>query len=426
MKYAPAAYIKTFLFLLSAFVITHQSFAQFKSIANPTKGNCFTPNLHRSPQSEVWMSWQQKLASGKHALWMSKFNNNSWSKPIKVVQEGAQKWFVNWADFPTLTTFGKNAIAVNFLQKSANSTYAYDVKLKISNDAGKTWQPTFTAHTDGTPTEHGFVSLAPASKNRFLAVWLDGRETAKKSHDSPQHGGHHHGASAKAMTLRAAFFDTQGKPSQPTLLDSRVCDCCQTALAATDNGFVAVYRNRSAEEIRDIGYVTYRNGQWSKPQILHSDGWKINGCPVNGPSISANGNQVAVAWYTNARNQPRVKVAFSKDGGQTFGYPTKIDEGNPLGRVAIAALPNGGAIVVWLEMKDNKTLLQLCKVSANGKLSKVETISQTSQSRASGFPQITIQGKQALIAWTQVQGKATKQHRKSIKKQIKTVIFPIK
>ncbi|HAS39895.1 MAG TPA: hypothetical protein DCS93_05420 [Microscillaceae bacterium] len=426
MHYTPAIYQNAFFALIFSFLIPHTGIAQFKSLANPTQGNSFTPNLHHSPKGEIWMSWQQKLASGKHLLWMSKFSKNRWNTPIQVAQEGTSKWFVNWADFPTLTTFGKNALAANFLQKSAASTYAYDVKLKISRNGGKTWQPAFTAHKDGTPTEHGFVSLVPASGNRFLAVWLDGRETAKNGHDAVKHGEHHHGTSQKAMTLRAAFFDAQGKSSQPTLLDARVCDCCQTSVAPTNDGFVVVYRNRSPQEMRDIGYITYHNGQWGKPQVLHEDRWKINGCPVNGPSISAQGQQVAVAWYTNARNQPRVKVAFSKDGGQSFGVPTPVDEGNPLGRVAIATLPDGGALVVWLETKGEKTLLQLRKVSSNGQLGKIKTISQTSQSRASGFPQIVIQGSQAIIAWTQVEKLATKGKKRNSKKQIKTVMMPLK
>lgn len=385
--------------------------AQVQELANPASKNSFTPKLHLSPKGKIYMSWQTKNAEKKHSLWMSKLKGKQWSTPIKVATE-TKKWFVNWADFPAITTFGKRGIALNYLQKSTSSTYAYDVMLRVSGNGGKTWQKPLIAHTDGTPTEHGFVSLAPAARKRFLAVWLDGRQTAQSTEKAHDH--HGHGAGKKAMTLRAAFFNAQGKSFAPALLDERVCDCCQTSLAQTKQGYVVVYRNRSAKEVRDIGYITYKNGKWSKPQVLHNDGWKINGCPVNGPSVSANDNKVAVAWYTMANNRAKVKIAFSEDGGESFGLPTQVNEGNTLGRVACAVLPNGNALILWMETTDNQTFIRIRKINPQGKLGKVHTVSQTSSSRASGFPQIVVQGKRAILAWTQVKGK---------QKTLKTAIY---
>ena len=40
-------------------------------------------------------------------------------------------------------------------------------------------------------------------------------------------------------------------------IDTRVCECCPTDVAVTSEGAVAVYRNRSASDVRDI-YVTRR------------------------------------------------------------------------------------------------------------------------------------------------------------------------
>ena len=39
-------------------------------------------------------------------------------------------------------------------------------------------------------------------------------------------------------------------------LDPKVCDCCQTAAAVTDDGPVVVYRNRSDQELRDISAIS--------------------------------------------------------------------------------------------------------------------------------------------------------------------------
>ena len=49
-------------------------------------------------------------------------------------------------------------------------------------------------------------------------------------------------------------------------------------------GPVAVYRDRSPEEIRDISVVRLVDGVWTEPAPVHADNWMIEGCPVNGPA----------------------------------------------------------------------------------------------------------------------------------------------
>jgi len=121
---------------------------------------------------------------------------------------------------------------------------------------------------------------------------------------------------SESMTLRYAAIDAEGKLSDEAQLDERVCECCQTSAAMTSEGPIAVYRDRSQTEVRDIYFVKKQsNSAWSGPTAVHTDNWQINACPVNGPSIAADGRRVAVAWFTGANDAPRVKVAFSSDAG---------------------------------------------------------------------------------------------------------------
>ena len=63
-------------------------------------------------------------------------------------------------------------------------------------------------------------------------------------------------------------------------------------------------------------------------------GSEIAGCPVNGPALAARDGRIAAAWFTMGRNQrPRVLLAVSHDGGESFGKPEAIDSGSPMGRV---------------------------------------------------------------------------------------------
>jgi hypothetical protein len=169
----------------------------------------------------------------------------------------------------------------------------------------------------------------------------------------------------------------------------------------TANGPVVVYRDRSADEIRDIAIVRRVNGRWTEPATVHDDNWKIAACPVNGPAVSANGNRVAVAWFTGANDSARVKLAFSMSAGAGFEAPVRIDEGTPAGRVDVELLADGGALVTWIERTGGDTAaVRLRRVQANGAVGAPITLGASTAARASGFPRMAIAGEHAIFAWT--------------------------
>jgi hypothetical protein len=194
------------------------------------------------------------------------------------------------------------------------------------------------------------------------------------------------------MALRTARV-AGGAVSAEEVLDERVCECCQTGVAMAAGGPVVVYRDRSPEEVRDMAVVRRAGGGWSAPAPLHADGWRIPGCPVNGPAIAAAGTRVAVAWFTGAGQKPRVLVAFSADGGATFGAPVMVDGDRPLGRVGVALDPAGEAVVSWLAAVGKDAAIyvrRVRRVAADGRAAAPLRLAQTSQARASGFPRILI------------------------------------
>jgi hypothetical protein len=164
---------------------------------------------------------------------------------------------------------------------------------------------------------------------------------------------------------------------------------------------VVVYRDRSADEVRDIGAARFVGGRWTEPTLVHRDGWKIEGCPVNGPSIAADGRRVAVAWYTAAGDTPRVRVAFSSDAAAQFGAPVEVDDGKPMGRVDVALLADGSALVSWLERTADGGEVRARRVYADGRRGQAVTIAKTSVERASGFPHLVRSGDRIVFAWTE-------------------------
>jgi hypothetical protein len=272
------------------------------------------------------------------------------------------------------------------------------VEITFPGDQPRRWTEPVSPHSDGTATKHGFVSLEPISEEKVLAIWLDGRNTEGRDHGDYDNMN-------MAMTLRSAEISETGEVTRKNIIDSRVCDCCQTDLAKVDDGYVAVYRDREEGEIRDISIARYSNesGEWSEPAVVHRDGWEINACPVNGPRVAANGNRVVVAWYTMAQNEPRVMLAISDDGGENFADPVLIAGEYSIGRVDVAMADDGKIFVSWMEQGDERGFIMLRALDEFEGLEEPKLVGFTSASRSSGFPRMALTDQGALIAWTQTE-----------------------
>ena len=367
---------------------------------SPTNGDSREPELNATHDGRIVLSWVEKIGDKTYALRTSTRDSKGWGES-RTVAEG-ENWFVNWADFPSVIALADGSLAAHWLVKSGSGTYAYNVNISRSKDGGKTWSKPIVPHRDNTQTEHGFVSLIPLPDGRLGAIWLDGRNMKDMKHDDED------APASKSMTLRYAVMDAEGKLSDEAQLDERVCECCQTSAAITSEGPIAVYRDRSQTEVRDIYFVKQQtNSTWGAPQAVHADNWAINGCPVNGPSISADGRRVAVAWFTGANDAPRVKIAFSNDAGSTFGKPIELEQANAVGRVDVLLLPDGSALVCWMSGTVDSGEIKVRRLLANGNLGPASVIAKTDISRSSGFPRMARLGDEVHFAWTEF-GKPSK------------------
>lgn len=352
------------------------------------------PDFTATSDGRIILSWIQKVADRRYALRMAERDVKGWSE-MRTVAEG-DNWFINWADFPSVVALKDGSLAAHWLVKSGASTYAYDVNIALSKDRGKTWDKPIVPHRDLTQTEHGFVSLVPLADGLVGAVWLDGRNL-KDVKDEDEHS-----ALKESMTLRYAAIDAAGNVSDEVQLDERVCECCQTSAALTGDRLLVAYRDRSANEVRDIAVIRRVGTEnWSAPKAVHTDNWQISACPVNGPSIAADGNKVAIAWFTEAGDSPRVNIAFSSDGGVTFGNKIQVDDGKTVGRVDALLLPDGSALVCWLAGTVEEGAIKVRRVQSDGTTGPVATIAKTDISRSSGFPRMARLQDEVFFAWTE-------------------------
>jgi len=357
-------------------------------IDTPARAPSGQPHLYADPDGDVWLSWIEAGDSSGHALRYATFDGASWNAP-QTAATGAD-WFVNWADVPSLRPLPNGRRVAHFLESSGPGVFAYDVRITQTTKLGA-WQPAVTPHRDGTQTEHGFASLLPWDDN-VLAVWLDGR--AMEAPDSDV-GGHGSGS----MTLRSGLITPDGQIEQPVQIDNRVCECCPTSAVRTAEGILVAYRNRSENEIRNIGLARYDGDGWSAPYVLHDDGWQIDGCPVNGPALTADSNRVVAAWFTAPNGQPRVQVAFSDDNGGQFGAPLVVDDDGPTGRVDVVLLDDGSALVSWIGAHGEDTALLVRQIHPSGTASSIASLASVSRSRGTGIPRMVRHDDQVYAAW---------------------------
>ncbi len=379
---------------------------QTEVLETPTAQGSLAPNLARGADGSVVLSWIEPDGD-QDALRFAVFEDDHWRDTRTVVT--GKDWFVNWADFPSVVPVSESLWAAHWLVRRAAGGYAYDVHAAFSNDSGNTWSEAFTPHTDGTDTEHGFVTMFPSHVGVGM-IWLDGRKMVNEYDDND--------VGASGMTLRAATFGADFAPAGETLVDNLICDCCQTDVALTSQGPVAVYRNRTVDEVRDIHLTRFVDGEWQPGTAVGDDNWEIPGCPVNGPVIQAAGSSIAVAWFSAGNLQPKVQVAWSDDAGRTLSEPVAVAAGGLLGHVGAAMLPAGDMAVTWLSNVGGGTAeLHVRRVSAAGESGPDQVVAEATGIAPFSVPQVLLTGDSLLLAWTDRSGEDS---------LVKTALVPLR
>jgi len=301
----------------------------------------------------TYLSWVE-VSEASARLCFARLEPAGWS-PARTIAEGSN-WMVNWADFPVLAVARDGSLAATWLERTgAEGTWDYGVRLAVSA-TGETWSKSVPLHADAAGPEHGFVSLVPlapqaSGEAAFGAVWLDSRGSS---------GGHE--AGSMGLWFRRFVLGADGPELGPELeLDNKTCECCCTsAIVTADGGVEMAYRDRAEGELRDIRVVRLGGAALFARGGPLSDGWKIAGCPVNGPALARWKDTRALVWFTLDQGlghlgagtpEPAVKVALSADGLR-FGLPERVDGGLralAMGRVAATFAEDGRLFVVWLE-----------------------------------------------------------------------------
>ncbi|MFN7544809.1 MAG: hypothetical protein ACK5TN_18665 [Acidobacteriota bacterium] len=373
--------MKTAILLL---LLSSLTFAQIRSIDPPSAKESGMPYLGTSADGTVYLSYIDYLGTEGHALRFTKWTGSTWG-PTETIAQG-KNWFVNWADFPSIAAHSDGSMLAHWLTRSApGNTYGYGIRVAKRDPKLREWKEVYGMSLEEPKDYAGFLSFLPNSSG---AIYL--------APPKPADVGEGH-----RKTVRYVSFSPEGAPVRDVEIDSDACSCCQTAIASTPGGLIAAYRDHLPGEIRDISIVRFADGAWTEPRTLHSDGWKINGCPTDGPSVATVNKNVGIAWLTRAGDLPKVQVALSIDGGTKFSSPIRIDDGNPLGRAALTSLDTKSYLAVWIEKTsvDGKSEIRLRRIDVDGAVSKSIVVASVSTGRNTGFPKVAVTGDQILVAW---------------------------
>jgi hypothetical protein len=379
-------------------------------LAPPVGAGSGQPRLVAGPGGQAVLSWLEPDGS-EHALKYAELHGTEWSAPVTVAR--GEGWFVNSADLPSVVPIDADAWIAHWLVSAPDSWFAYDIAFATSADGGASWTEPALLNQDRTESEHGFVTFFPWD-GAIGALWLDGRNLAELVDPAPAPAPS--GAEPAGTSLRYAQLSLDGRIVAAGPVDELACDCCQTDVAITASGPLAVYRDRTADERRDIVARHVAASGWSEPVELGPDNWYIEGCPVNGPAVAARGNDVAVAWFTAApatasrdapggAAAPRVRLAWSSDAGRSFTVPVDVDGEGSFGHVDVVLLDEGSAAVSWWRRGAERGIeLGVRTIARDGALGPVQIVAASDDVRPLDVPQMIVAGTRLLFAWTDSEG----------------------
>lgn len=261
-----------------------------------------------------------------------------------------------------------------------------NIRFARSTDGGHTFSHAININSDagGKPCGHAFQSLTVDGKGRIYLAWIDERNKA---------------ASDRGAEIWMSTSDDDGKSfSKDRRILSDVCECCRTNIQIDSAGrlFLAYRHVPSIGPMyRDV-YVASSSDQGRTFQYekVSSDGWEINGCPVNGPALAVGfSGQITVVWFTGGGSQPGLYYATSADHGKTFSPRKLLDPRQNLGRHAQAVpLPNGNIFVAWDEKVDKLSVVTgVLDIGAG-------SVREKSVQTGASYPSIAVNGKVGVQA----------------------------
>jgi hypothetical protein len=215
-------------------------------------------------------------------------HGSSWSEARTIV--AGRKFWRHPAEVPELLSLSDGTLLAHWVEKSDEASEVEFILVSSSRD-GIHWSAPAIAHKDRSPQQHGLASIVESAPHEASILWLQ----ALKGEDGP-------------VSLMRTIVGADGKGDQRRTAGCRCVLLLPYLRGENRQRIIGAYRDHTSKDIRDIAVLRFENAEWSASKILNADKWEISACPVNAASAAAKDNRVAIAWYTEADDKPRVQL----------------------------------------------------------------------------------------------------------------------
>jgi len=321
------------------------------TFGDPSVSN-LTPSL-ASDGNTVALSWTVADADGRADVFvaMSGDGGSTFAAPVRANDvRGDVKASEQQA--PRLAV-KSDMVAVLWTGRRDGHT---DMRLAVSHDRGRSFQPAIALSPTDAPGTRGWGSVLIDDARQVQAVWLDTRLTATSmpAHEHKPGADHmSHGGATMASSRQDVHWVTvrDGVASDDRLVAAAVCFCCKTALAGTGTQVAAAWRDIYGDNQRDISFAQLGSSGEPRRVRVADDGWKLNGCPEDGPALAAlPSGAMHIVWPTKVSDNPTTKGIFyaSTTDGSSFSPRFRLDDGHgSASHPTIAASASGRVAAVW-------------------------------------------------------------------------------
>jgi hypothetical protein len=287
----------------------------------------------------------------------------TFSDPVKVAE--LPKLALGMRRGPRITASDK-VLAITAISLTDGNLHAWH-----STDGGATWKESANINDTPRAAREGLHAMASDGAGNVFVAWLDLRNQGTELWRSISADG------GATWTANALVYKSP---------DGHICECCHPSAAMDSLGRVAVMWRNWLRGSRDMFAALSNDGgkTFAAAQKLGSGTWKLNGCPMDGGSITvdAAGKPLTV-WrrektvlasdldgteeeLANFSVQPVIVsgkagayALWESAGGLMLktgkAIPVRFAEDAKF--VAAVALPQGSVIVVWESHAGEGTLL---------------------------------------------------------------------
>ena len=301
------------------------------------------------------------------------------------------------------------AIVVVWTARGAAGTVLLTAR---SADGGRAFSRSAIVPGTDAPGNRGWESVAVDGSGVVVTIWLDHRQLEGRTGDASS-AHHHTGATGSAARdgvamaqLSKLYFGRVGEGGAREITGG-VCYCCKTAVVTRGATIYTAWRHVYEGNMRDIAFAASRDSgrTFAAPVRISRDGWQLEGCPDDGPSMAIEKSGVAhVVWPTLLKSEKGEQTiglfhALTRDGS-AFTPRTRIETSGVAHHPQVAVNDQGLLAVSWDELLGARRQIVLARgsVDAKGQLRLQRTVISGTESGV--YPVVAFAGDSVITAWS--------------------------